>query len=231
MLYFTTMAHHIAILQRQYLNLILSGVKTIESRLTSNSLSPYQKIQPGERIYFKQSAGPFRATAIAHKIDFYVQLTPGKLKQLYDRYNTAVCGTHDYWFVSKAKARFATFITLRDVLPSSVGPSMKPSQGLAWFVIDPVDIPLPIAIILTQGALNNGYVTMAKHLQQLTIGDQLTLHLPDKAIIQTDVTEKKILRWRGWKHLFEDFDMCVGDRVIFEPLGELTYRVHFQVQS
>lgn len=225
------MSDHIAILHRHYLDLILSGIKTVESRLTGNTLAPYEQIKPGERIYFKQSSGPFRATALADTVEFYDQLTPAKLRQLYNQYNACVCGTEDYWFVTKANARYATFVTLRDVLPTSVGPTMKPSQGLAWFVIDPVVIPLPFVITLTTGAMKNGYISMAKHLKQLAIGNTLTLHLPDQTIIQTDITEKKILRWRGWRQLYEDFDVYAGDRVIFEPLGELTYRVHFQIVS
>lgn len=223
------MAEHIAILKREYLDMILAGVKTVESRLTANSLAPYQQIKPGQRIYFKQSSGPFRATAIADRVDFFEVLTTAKLKQLYDQYNAAVCGTHDYWFVTKASARFATFITLREVLPTSIGPAMKPSQGLAWFVIEPVEIPLPFAVTLTQGAIKNGYISMGKVMHGLAVNDALTLHLPDKSVISTDITDKKILRWRGWRDLYPAFHMMPGDTVIFEPLDQLTYRVHFQI--
>ncbi len=225
------MHEHIAILQRQYLDLILSGIKTIESRLTGNALAPFGKIQRGQRIYFKQSAGPFRATAIADKVDFYDNLAPAKLRQLYDQYNDRVCGAHDYWFVTKARAKYATFVTLRDVLPTHVGPTMKPSQGLAWFVIDPVDIPLPFAVTLTDGALKNGYISMGRHLDQLTIGDRITLELPNQQAIRTDITPKKILRFRGWRALFSQFKMQAGDRVIFEPTGELSYRVTFDMKE
>lgn len=225
------MSEHIAILHRRYINLILSSKKTVESRLTSNALAPYRQIKPGERIYFKQSAGPFRATAVADKIDFYDQLDPAKLKHLYDRYNAAVCGTEDYWFVTKAGARFATFVTLRDVLPTSLGPAMKPSQGLAWFVIKPVKLPLPFAVTLTDGAMKNSYISMGKHMDGLSVGQTLKLTLPDGTIIGTPITDKKILRWRGWRQLFGAYDMYRGDRVVFEPLGQLSYRVLFQIAS
>jgi hypothetical protein len=155
--------------------------------------------------------------------------SPAKLKQLYDQYNAAVCGTHDYWFITKASARFATFITLREVLPTSIGPTMNPSQGLAWFVIEPVEIPLPFSVTLTEGAIKNGYISMGKVMHGLAVNDTLTLHLPDKSIINTDITDKKILRWRGWRDLFQAFHMMPGDKAIFEPLDQLTYRVHFQI--
>jgi hypothetical protein len=106
---------------------------------------------------------------------------------------------------------------------------MKPSQGLAWFVIEPANIPLPFAVTLTDGALKNGYISMGKHLDQLAIGDCITLHLPNNQVIQTQITPKKILQYRGWREHFSTFNMQPGDRVIFEPLGELAYRVAFEI--
>ena len=231
-LYFESMPQHIAILKHNYLKLVLAGIKTVESRLTYNAIAPWQQIKPDERIFFKQSGGPFRATAVVEHVDFFDHLTPAKLRKLYDRFNDAVCGSKDYWFVTKATARHATFVTLRDVLPTSIGPAMKPSQGLAWFVIEPVNIPLPFTVTLTDGAIKNGYISLSQplkqHPQQCLTDQLLTLHLPDKQIIQTDLTDKKTLRWRGWKQLYQTFNMHPDDRVLFEPLDNLTYRVSFE---
>ena len=229
------MPQHIAILKREYLKLVLAQIKTVESRLTYNAIAPWQQINPNERIYFKQSGGPFRATAVVEHVDFFDHVTPDKLRKLYDRFNDAVCGSKDYWFITKATARYATFITLREVLPTSVGPTMKPSQGLAWFVIDPVTIPLPFAVTLTDGAIKNGYISLSQiikqHPQQCLTDKLLTLHLPNKEIVQTDITDKKTLRWRGWKQLYQTFNMQLDDRVLFEPLDSLTYRVHFEAND
>ena len=59
---------HVAILMRRYLDLVLAGRKTIESRLTRTSRAPYEQIHAGERIYFKVSAGPFMATAVVYAV-------------------------------------------------------------------------------------------------------------------------------------------------------------------
>lgn len=236
------MPQHIAILKPEFIPLILSGTKTVESRLTYNNIAPWQKINPGQRIYFKQSAGPFRATAIVDYVDFYDDLNLTKLKKLYDQYNPAVCGSKEYWFTTKAKARYASFITLKDALPLTIAPPMKPSQGLAWFVIEDANIPLPFAVTLTAGAIKNGYLQLNSYLQYLpteciggnTIespGSLLTLHLPNQRTVQSDISAKHHLRWRGWRHLYLEFGMQVGDIVIFEPLDPMTYRVHFQIHS
>jgi len=131
------MPSHVAILWPQYIRLILSGKKTVESRLTITSRPPYRAIEPGDRIYFKASSGPFMATAVAAKVEFHEGLTPDKIDALRKRHNDAVCGDAEFW-ERKRGSRYATFIKLRDVKPitDSDAPKIMPSRGLAWFVID-----------------------------------------------------------------------------------------------
>lgn len=131
------MPSHVAILWPQYIRLILSGKKTVESRLTITSRPPYRAIKPGDRIYFKASSGPFLATAVAGKVEFHEGLTPDKIDGLRKRHNDAVCGDAEFW-ERKRDSRYATFITLCDIKPIADfdAPRIKPSRGLAWFVID-----------------------------------------------------------------------------------------------
>ena len=129
------MSTHVAILLRPYLRLILSGRKTIESRLTRNNLPPYRRIRVGERIYFKASAGPYMASAIAAHVEFHDSLTPAKVERLRARLDQGVCGRPEHWH-AKRLARYATFIWLRDVQALTQGPAIAPSHGPAWFVLD-----------------------------------------------------------------------------------------------
>lgn len=130
------MPSHVAILWPQYIRLILSGKKTVESRLTITSRPPYRAIEPGDRIYFKASSGPFMATAVAAKVEFHEGLTPDKIDALRKRHNDAVCGDAEFW-ERKRGSRYATFIKLRDVKPiaDADAPKIMPSRGLAWFVM------------------------------------------------------------------------------------------------
>ncbi len=219
------MAIHVAILYRPYIEMILGGRKTIESRLTINACPPYGQIKLGERIFFKASGGHFMATAIAQKIEFFNKLYPQAVKQLYRQFNDRVCGEPEYWD-RKRTARHATFITLEQVRPSAVGPKMKPSQGAAWFVMpNQKGLPLPLTYKLTAGAMRNHYVRLLSHRKK-----PMTLLLPDQTTVQTEITPLGLMRWRGWRGYFQSQDLSLGDEVRFEPLGSERYRVHFHKQ-
>ena len=59
------MSIHVAILKREYLRMVLSGQKTVESRLAKVRCPPFEQVVAGERLFFKASGGPFMAPAIA----------------------------------------------------------------------------------------------------------------------------------------------------------------------
>ncbi len=126
---------HIAILMKPYLDLIISGRKTIESRLTKTNRLPFDSIETGERIYFKQSSGPFRATALVDQVLCLDALTPQRIKRLQQIYNDAICGADDFW-EWKHDSNFASLIWLRAVEPISFGPEINPQRGIAWLGLD-----------------------------------------------------------------------------------------------
>jgi hypothetical protein len=221
------MAEHVAILHQQYVRLILAGRKTVESRLTVRPLAPFSKVEPGERIYFKVTSGPYQATAIADQIDQRDNLTPAIIEQLYRRYNDAVCGEEAYWQM-KRNAKFATFITLRDVQPCTRGPALPKSQGLAWFVVPSVPTPASAAIIeapLTDGGIRNGYVRLRDGSALAGECDGITLVLPDGSEVGTDIRDDRMIRWRGWRPWFAAAGARAGDLVAFTALGRHRYAV------
>ncbi len=126
---------HIAVLLKPYLDLILAGKKTVECRLTIQARDPYHAIEAGERIYFKQSAGPYGAMAIADHVLFEDNLTPKRVREIQRDYNDLICGEPAFWN-SKRNSRFCTLVWLRDVRPIDTGPSIRPLQGVAWLVLD-----------------------------------------------------------------------------------------------
>lgn len=202
------MAEHVAILYKRYIDLILQGEKTVESRLTRTPRAPFRAIAPGDRIYFKASSGPFMATAIADSVDFHEALTPVKINRLKHQYNDAVCGDDDYWN-AKLTSRYATFVTLRDVEPLTTGPAMKKSTGIAWFVLDNTG---GIEIKLTDGALRNRYVRVPPD----TLRGDVTLILPDGKRVQTKVNKNRQLQWRGWKPYFAGLEPGATVRLVPE---------------
>ena len=129
------MSKHIAILNKKYIDLILSGKKTIESRITKYNLPPYKTIALNDTIYFKQSSGPFLAKAKIKNILFLDNLTHAKINNIHKKYNKQICATPDYW-LTKKHARYATIIFLKNIQPHTKSIPFEKSYGKAWFTLD-----------------------------------------------------------------------------------------------
>jgi ASC-1-like (ASCH) protein len=216
---------HVAILNKPYLDAILSGAKTVESRLTVTPKVPFAAIQPGERIFFKQSSGPFRAMAVAGRVKFYQGLRPRDVDDLKQRWQRWVGGSDAYW-QSKRTSRYATMVELLEVEAADVGPVMAPSSGLAWFVLPEGDSPM-LQVQLTAGALRNRYVTgtgLASYFGEKPV----VLQLPDGVEVESDLYRGRRLRWRGWRPWFAQWDAKAGDAVRFVRVGPRRYRVDFR---
>ena len=234
---------HVAVLLKPYLDAVLDGRKTVECRLTIQPRVPYDAIEPGERIYFKQSSGPYRATAIADHVIFENDLTPKRVKQLQRDYNDLVCGEPRFW-KAKRNSRFATFIWLKDVQAIDTGPALKPLQGVAWVKLDETPswkMPKPTVdsfqTELTQGNLRNNSISVRNIIDRFprhSIGgptrreaaDLLTLILHNGPTIETDIVGSKgILRKRTWGTWFKKHGAKPGDQIVFTPVDETTYFV------
>lgn len=218
---------HVAILKRPYVRLILSGEKTVESRLTRTAQPPLRTITTGERIFIKASSGPFMATALAGQIDQHEALELRDVLELRDRYNNAVCGNDEYWEVKK-HSRFGVFIHLQQVEPIEVGP-VYPKSMRAWHVLDESLSPLK-DVTLTDGAIRNRYISLIDTTEKMR-RRPVTLLLPDGQEVQTAFAEgKAMLKWRGWGAYYGEHRMNPGDAVRFVALSPGRYRVTFRKQ-
>lgn len=235
------MATHVAILLRPYLQMMLDGRKTIESRFTLRPLPPYRRISAGDTIFFKASAGPYMAKAKAKRVEFLDRLTVGRMREIYRRYNRSICGTPDFW-TSKKYSRYGTLIWLSSIEATVHGPELAPSRGLAWFVLNGSTNPsgshrppressrqhgqLDFEAVLTAGALRNRYVGLPAGIAAGLRGRELTMHLPDGVQISTSVTASRF-RWRGWGRYFHAHGAHAGSRVRFSRTGRSIWRVTF----
>lgn len=237
------MARHVAILLKRYIELILQGSKTIESRLTRTACAPYRRIEPGDRIYFKESSGPYRAMAVAGEVLFHEGLTPVAVEALRRRHNEAIRGDEGYW-ARKRHSRYATLIALRDVRAVATGPAIAPSRGIAWFVLGRGRRAVApardrvVRVTLTPGAIRNCYVRIPRGMGSARIGgvllnggrpagNPLELTLPDGRSIATEVLGSRLIRWRGWGAYFDAHGVQPGDEVLFVPRGQGRYGVGF----
>ncbi len=229
---------HIAVLLKPYLDLVLAGEKTVECRMTRQARAPYQAIEPGDRIYLKQSAGPYRGVAVADHVLFECDLTPKRVREICRDYNSMICGTEEVW-QEKLHSRYITLIWLRDVQPIDTGPAIRPLQGAAWMTFHeepPWRRPQPVersfSIEVTPGNLRNNSLYVTKVLKRFpawthggatreTAAKPMTLVLHDGPTVQTDIVKpRKLLRTRIWGDWFQRHGVKPGDRVVFTPDGD-----------
>ncbi|RMH23959.1 MAG: ASCH domain-containing protein [Planctomycetota bacterium] len=132
--------NHLAIVRRPYLDLILAGEKTIESRLTKVRCAPYGRVAPGDVIFFKEPSGPVRARARAGRIREEAGLTPASVERLRRSLNGRILGERGYWD-EKREARYACLIWLDTVAPTHDWPATPKMNGRGWLCLGPGEPP------------------------------------------------------------------------------------------
>jgi hypothetical protein len=129
---------HAAILLPRYIDLILEGKKTVESRLSIVRPRMFGLVRPGDRIWLKQVGGPFRAVALALHVEQWSNLTPTDLAALRAAHGRAIAAPAAYW-KRHARARYAVFIWLCEIRTPTQTPTINCPKGSrhAWYVLTP----------------------------------------------------------------------------------------------
>jgi len=105
---------HLVIFKKPYLEAILAGTKSVESRLNKTNRPPFNQVSKGDKLFLKESSGPVRATAKAVKVKQFETLCRYKTARLKQEYNHLIKGSDEYW-QSKAHCVFGTLIWLEEV--------------------------------------------------------------------------------------------------------------------
>lgn len=79
---------HLAIMRKSWglTQKILNGQKKIESRWYSVKYRPWDAIEEGEIVYFKDSGEPVKLKAEVSKIVQFADLTPNRVKEILNKY-------------------------------------------------------------------------------------------------------------------------------------------------
>jgi hypothetical protein len=126
-------ALHLAILVDPYLQLLLDGKKTIESRFSIDRRAPYDRVQPGDVILLKRSGGPIVGIGLVADAMFY-RLTPAVLQSIRDAFADELGISDPSFWSDRERAAFATLLRLAHVRPLSPIPYRKRDQR-AWIIL------------------------------------------------------------------------------------------------
>ena len=137
---------HLAILRKSW-NLdkkILSGTKSIESRWYKQRRAPWNKIQKGETVFFKNSGEPVTLKAEVAKVIQIEDLTPQKVEELLNGHYTDLGIKKESIpkFTQQFKdKRYCILIHLKN--PKTIEPFNidKTGYGLmaAWITVDDIN--------------------------------------------------------------------------------------------
>ncbi|MEM1211679.1 MAG: hypothetical protein AAGI68_05205 [Planctomycetota bacterium] len=215
---------HVAILLRRYCGLVLGGQKTVESRLMRQGREPYGVVKAGERVFLKQSGGPFVGMAEVGWVEEHAGLTPRRVAGLRERYEPAVCGDDAYW-EGKSASRFAVFMGLERVEPMAVGPRYAVQAMRAWYAL-PEEVSPVREVVLRGGAVRNGYLSLPFASAKMR-ASRVTLELPGGGVVETDFAKGAMLRSRVFGRLYAEHGVRGGDVVRLVRVGERRYVVSF----
>lgn len=104
---------HLAVFVEPYLEAILDGRKTIESRFSANRCTPFQRVQAGDIILLKRSGGPVVGVAVAGDARYY-EVDEERLDELRERFAEQLFALDDEFWEARRTKRFASLIEIED---------------------------------------------------------------------------------------------------------------------
>ena len=105
---------HLVIVKKPYLELILSGEKTIELRLTRAVRPACGRVSRGDRLWLKASGGPVCGTAIVGDVKYYSDLRPERIAEIRCCYGDRIGGDDAVW-AGMMDCRSGVLVWLADV--------------------------------------------------------------------------------------------------------------------
>jgi hypothetical protein len=124
---------HLAVFVEPYLELVLNGKKTVESRFSVNRCPPYNAVKRGDLLLLKRSGGPIVGVATVGDVWSY-HLDPGSWSLIRDRFADQLCITDPGFWASKQGAAYATLMRVERAAEIDPIPILKRDRR-GWVVL------------------------------------------------------------------------------------------------
>lgn len=125
---------HLGVFMEPYLQYVLDGRKTIESRFGIHRAPPFGCVGPGDILLLKGAAGPVGGIARISHVWTY-RLSRSAWHEIRERFGPALCLDDEEAFVSaRRRSRYATLMRLADVRPLPPLAVMKRDRR-GWVVL------------------------------------------------------------------------------------------------
>lgn len=107
-------ALHLAIFVEPYLQYIIEGRKTVESRFSIKRLPPYESIHVGDIILLKKSSGPIVGVCQASYVWFY-RLDESSWNTIKKEFTGAICVQDPQFWNDRKNASYGTLIKISHI--------------------------------------------------------------------------------------------------------------------
>jgi hypothetical protein len=107
---------HLGIFVPPYLDLILAGTKTIESRFGRQRCAPHGQVSSGDLLLLKAAAGPIRGMCRVAETWFF-DLSVTSIGEIRERFGTGICPVDDTFWETRASATLATLMRVEHPIP------------------------------------------------------------------------------------------------------------------
>lgn len=135
---------HLAVFVEPYLQFVLDGRKTVESRFSVNRCAPYRQVQRGDVLVLKRSGGPIVGICrVAHA--WFYQLDPDSWDTIRQEFTLALCAQDPQFWQDRARAAFATLMRIDQVRAIAPIPFAKRDRR-GWVVVQTPQIQLELQL-------------------------------------------------------------------------------------
>lgn len=126
---------HLAILIDPYLQYILQGKKTVESRFSMRRFAPFGCVERNDVVLLKRSGGPI--VGLCQITDaWYYHLDPRSWAEIRNEFTQMLCAQDPSFWTEREKAAFATLMRLGNV--REIDPIKFPKNDRrGWVVLKP----------------------------------------------------------------------------------------------
>ena len=136
---------HLAILTDPWLDLILDGHKTIETRISKVKLPPYEAVSVGDHVLMKQSGGPIKGAFEIEQVETYhadSNLDKLVFDEVFRENARQIYGFQEVMYAHRdalekkwCESKYATFIHVENVQRYDPDIPIKKTNRLAWVVL------------------------------------------------------------------------------------------------
>lgn len=134
------MRHHLVILHQQYIELILSGRKRIECRLSTVRKAPFQAVATGDLLWIKPPSKPVIAMASVGRCEFHELRARSSLERVIRGRRRQIAAQSGFFEDASDWAKYISLIEIESIVMVNALPILKRDQR-AWIVLDGAPYP------------------------------------------------------------------------------------------